>query len=136
VCALYHTSVYLVLAWTCAAPLALEAVLGPRLLGRQPAPWLQAPLALAAAGVLLEMAADAHRSALGLLMLSLWTVARAGEIAWAWLKTDATAGEGPKQQLWRPALAGRPCCAPGPGPTPPPSPTRPAACLTPQAAWW
>lgn len=92
VCALYHTSVYLVLSWTSAMPLLVEALAGAKLQGRAMPDAAKVPLGVALAGTLLELLFDSHRSIMGLLLLLLWAAVKCGEYVWQYLKADPTAG--------------------------------------------
>jgi hypothetical protein len=92
VCALFHTSVYLVLSWTSAIPLLVEALAGAKLQGRALPESAKVPLGIALAGTLLELLFDSHRSLMGLLLLLLWSAVKCGEHVWHYLKGDPTAG--------------------------------------------
>lgn len=89
--ALLHGSVFILLCTICVAPALIDTTAAVLLYGALPHP-SQLPLMVAGACAFLALLFLSEFSWLTMFMLVLWCAAQTAEAAWAWLRTDATAG--------------------------------------------
>jgi len=90
--ALHHNSVNVVIVWTTAGGVAIEAAVGYLLTGvtleREP----RLALTVGFGAGILELVFDTDKVAVGVLMLLLWSLSKAAECVWRRLREDATLG--------------------------------------------